>query len=71
MHIKWFWSQKIYSFLKHLYETERHTQADDVENTQFSFGWPQCDPFFWPFMAFVWVATHTLETTVLGLAKTK
>jgi len=37
---------EIYSFLKYLYATKRHRQAGDVENTQFSFGLSQRDPFF-------------------------
>ena len=42
---------EIYFFLKYLYttETERHRQAGDVENTQFSFGSPRRDPFFDPY----------------------
>ena len=39
---------EVYSSLKYLYATERHRQAGDVENTQFSFGAPRRDPFFDP-----------------------
>jgi len=39
---------EIYTFLEYLCATERHRQAGDVENTQFSFGSPRRDPFFDP-----------------------
>ena len=37
---------EVYSSLKYLYATERQRQSDDVENTQFSFGTPWCNPYF-------------------------
>ena len=41
-------------FSQYLYATERHSQAGDVESTQFSFGLPQRDPFFDPLRPILW-----------------
>ena len=57
--------KEIYSFLNYLYATERHRQAGNFENAQFSFESPRRESFFWPFVTLVRVASHILGTAVL------
>jgi len=45
--LSWISKSEIYSFLKHVYATERHRQASDVENTQFNFRSTSVCPWLW------------------------
>ena len=53
---------EVYSFLKYLYATERYRQVTlKIHNSVLD---RLGATHFWPFATFVWVATHTLGTTV-------